>query len=355
MNFLLFCGAGNSLSDQEVITRFPKADTAGSSQYHIQLPTVEEAISKVSQLGSAIKMAKLLPDIKCEAEAIAQLVTHKNFSLTVISTGKEHIDQREVKKLLPKSRFHEAKDYYGLSPIIVAKNNVDEFFLDFLSNQVWQTVWVHDFKHWIKKDRQLPYANAKAGMLPPKIARSLINLAPGEAWGKGKVLIDPFCGSGRVIVEALELGFDAYGVDISTDQAREAGLNLSHLGYDPKRISCLDSTHLSQIYANKADLIVTEPFMGKTNLRPDRVSYVVPGLKKLYLGSLKDWHKCLKPGGIVVMIFPILTDGKKDYKTSDIIDDKLSLSYNQLSKGVLYSRPDALVKREIHVLQKINL
>lgn len=354
MNFLLFCGAGNSLSQAEITTRFPEANLLYPNTYLVPFSNQDEAIASVSILGSIIKVAIEVPNASCTAESVALLVKHKNFSLTTISDSKERLDQRSVKNLLPKSRFHEARDYYGLSPIIVAKNNIDEFFLDFSKDQVWQTVWVHDFKHWIQKDRQLPYANAKAGMLPPKIARSLINLAPASAWGKGKVLLDPFCGSGRVVVEALELGFDAYGTDISADQAREAGQNLAHLGFNKSRIACHDSTHLSSLFKGRIDLIVTEPFMGKTNLRPDRVPFVVPGLKKLYLGSLKDWLTCLKPGGVVVMIFPILTDGKKDYKTSEVIDDKLSLSYNHLSKGVLYSRPDALVKREIHVLQKIN-
>jgi hypothetical protein len=70
------------------------------------------------------------------------------------------------------------------------------------------------------------------------------------------------------------------------------------------------------------------------------------------LGCLKDWLKVLKSGGFVVMIFPWFNDGKKVYKTSEIIDGKLLLSYNQLKRGIFYSRPDADVKREIVILQK---
>lgn len=354
MDFLLFCGAGNSLSSSEIGARFPDAAEFKNNVYRLGFENIDVAKKTVLQLGSSIKMAVLLDGVSCTIQSIAKQITHKNFSTTTISSGKERLDSREIKDLLTKGRFVEAQDSYGLSPIIIAKHKVDEFFLDFDTDQVWQTVWVHDFKHWIKKDRFMPFVNAKAGMLPPKIARSMINLAPIEAWGEGKVMVDPFCGSGRVVIEGLELGFKAHGTDISIDQCQEASQNIAHLGYEDSRVDCLDSTHLSTKFKNNIDLIVTEPFMGKTNLRPDKIQYLVPGLKKLYLGSLKDWLSCLKPRGVVVMVFPVFNDGKKDYKTSEIIDDKLKLSYNQLNKGILYSRPDAVVRREIIVLQKIN-
>lgn len=354
MEFLLFCGAGNSLSSFEVGARFPNSTEFKKNVYRLTFKDVDEAKKAADLLGSSIKMAVLLDGVSCTTYSLAKQITHKNFSTTNLSVGTEKLDSREIKELLPRGRFLDAQDSYGLSPIIIAKHKVDEFFLDFDLDQVWQTVWVHDFKHWIKKDRFMPFANAKAGMLPPKIARSMINLAPSEAWGEGKVLVDPFCGSGRVVIEGLELGFVAHGTDISASQAQEAAQNVSHMGYKESKIECLDSTHLSTKFKNNIDLIVSEPFMGKPGLRTDKIQYLVPGLKKLYLGSLKDWLACLKPKGVVVMVFPVFNDGKKDYKTSDIIDDKLKLSYNQLNKGILYSRPDAYVRREIIVLQKIN-
>jgi hypothetical protein len=60
----------------------------------------------------------------------------------------------------------------------------------------------------------------------------------------------------------------------------------------------------------------------------------------------------LKPGGYVVMVFPSFDDGKHIYKTSGVIDGKLELGYNLLKRDILYSRPNADVRREIVVLQK---
>jgi tRNA (guanine10-N2)-dimethyltransferase len=233
--------------------------------------------------------------------------------------------------------------------VINRKHKVHEFFLDIAENQVWQTVWAHNFMHWIKKDRHMPHIDPHAGMLPPKIARSMVNLVPLDP--NGKILLDPFCGSGRVLVEAAEVGYQIGGTDIIANQVQDTIENLQSMNFSGQ-VELLDATHLSEKFQN-IDAIVTEPFLGKSKFRPDEIRYIVPGLEKLYLGCLKDWLKVLKPGGFVVMVFPWFNDGKKEYKTSEIIDGKLKLSYNPLKRGIFYSRPDADVKREILVLQKI--
>ena len=228
MKFLLFCGAGNSLSGFEIQTRFSDSTEFKNNVYILTFKSEDEAKKAVSQLGSAIKMAVLLDGVTCTPKSIAKQITHKNFSTTTVSAGKERLDSREIKDLLAKGRFLDAQDSYGLSPIIIAKHKVDEFFLDFDTNQVWQTIWVHDFKHWIKKDRFMPFVNAKAGMLPPKIARSMINLAPSDSWGNGKVLVDPFCGSGGLLIEAGLIGLKSIGYDISEPILTKAKINLNY-------------------------------------------------------------------------------------------------------------------------------
>jgi tRNA G10 N-methylase Trm11 len=352
MKFLLFCGAGNSLAENEVKARLGSTEEIIPNTFLLNLPTEAEAKVKAEMLGSSIKLAVLCENVSTNLESVADLITSKNFSVTNIGENSSNQSQnQEIKEILGKGRFILGSDAYGLSPIHQTKHKVDEFFLDLKNDQVWKTIWVHNYNHWIKKDRFMPHVNAKAGMLPPKIARSMINLAPDSVWGEGKTLADPFCGSGRVLVEGGELGFNLIGADILKTQCDETSDNLRSLRMEAE-IVCMDSTHLSQRFQNKIDLIVTEPFMGKPNLRPDKIKFLVPGLEKLYLGCLKDWYASLRPKGVIVMVFPWFNDGKKDYKTSKIIDGKLALSYNQLNQGILYSRPGATVKREIIVLQK---
>lgn len=349
MRFLLFVGASNTLADSEIETQIKGAVLLQPNVYIFESDSEAEAQDKVSRLGCSIKLAKELTGVAPVPESLADLVTAKNFSVTCLDNFQNSPkSNQEVKNILEKGRFILPKDQFGLSPVLLKKHRIDEFFTDNNRDETWKTTWVHDFEHWIKKDRHMPYANAKAGILPPKIARSMVNLVPLDP--HDKLLVDPFCGSGRLLVEAVELGYRVAGVDILADQVRESKINLNSLGFEAK-IEVLDATHLSDQF-HQVDAIVTEPFLGKPNLRPDQIKYLVPGLQKLYLGCLKNWLNVLKSGGYVVMVFPSFDDGKHVYKTSDVIDGKLELSYNLIKRGILYSRPNADVRREIVILQK---
>lgn len=350
MRFILFVGTGNSLADAEVKTKLPGIVLLYPFTYEFRLESAEEAIKIVSSLGCSLKLLVEVSEGNIEPESIVPLISNKNFSITVLNTGEKTEDtQFKIKEKLSRARFVNAKDKFGLSPIIVKKQKVDEIFIDKDKNSLLKTIWVHDFAHWIEKDRHMPRINAKAGMLPPKIARSMVNLLPISDTA-GKVLLDPFCGSGRVLVEAAELGYTVKGADISNDQVEDTQRNLQYLGIEGE-VLVHDATHVSEKFQN-IDAIVTEPFLGKPNLRPDQSKYVAPGLEKLYLGALKEWQKILKPGGFVVMVFPILPGVKNEYRTSKVIDDKHLLGYNQLTRGLVYSRPEADIKREIIILQK---
>ncbi len=213
-------------------------------------------------------------------------------------------------------------------------------------------VWRHQAKEWYKRDRLKPFADGKKGMLPPKIARIMVNLALGKSYSSNQVLLDPFCGSGNILMEAGMLKLSLLGADINTDQLEGTRKNLNWLGIKDFSLHNIDATQLSKHLDTQVNYIVTEPFMGKPNLRPDRIKYVTKGLHKLYLGSLKNWLKILAPKGVVCMVLPIFTDGKKTYELSKVIDDKSLVGYNIKTRGLIYSRPYSSLKREIVVLMK---
>jgi len=349
MRFILFVGASNTLAESEIIAQVKGAVLVQPNIYLFESSEADIAQKTASKLGCSIKLAQELQGVLPSSQSIADLVKSKNFSVTVLDGFKDSpLINQEIKVVLQKGRFVLPKDQFGLTPVLLSKHKIDEFFVKQEAEEVWQTIWTHDFEHWIKKDRHMPFANAKAGILPPKIARSMINLVPLKPMGK--LLIDPFCGSGRVLIEAAGLGYTIGGADILAEQVRQTKANLNFLGFEAQ-LEVLDATHLSNKF-QQVDAIVTEPFLGKPNFRPDQIRYLVPGLQKLYLGCLKNWLVVLKPRGYVVMVFPSFDDDKHIYKTSGVIDGKLELGYNLLKRDLLYSRPNADVRREIVVLQK---
>ena len=82
-----------------------------------------------------------------------------------------------------------------------------------------RTETVQDFKTYRLRDIGRPRRNAKRGMLPPKLARMMINIASPK---HNDTILDPFCGSGTIIHEAFLLGYkNIIGSDISEKAVRD--------------------------------------------------------------------------------------------------------------------------------------
>ncbi len=214
-----------------------------------------------------------------------------------------------------------------------------------------KTVWRHNSRAWFKRDRLKPFVDRRKGLLPPKIARIMVNLAVGNATAQGKILLDPFCGSGTILLEAGLRGLDLIGNDLDLTQLAGTRQNLDWLRLSAELFNA-DAVKLSFQIKNNVDFIVTEPYMGRVTARADRLPDLAHGLAKLYLGCLKDWHKFLVPGGKIAMIFPVFEYKNTTYLTSGVIDDPHLLGYNTKTRGLMYFRPEAKVKREIVVLEK---
>ncbi|WP_213619294.1 TRM11 family methyltransferase [Paenibacillus sp. J22TS3] len=81
-------------------------------------------------------------------------------------------------------------------------------------------VWLHH----MKKPRSYSIA------LSTRVARAAANIAVPEP--KGVRVIDPCCGIGTVMIEALSMGIHIVGRDINPHIAKGARENLAHFGYD---------------------------------------------------------------------------------------------------------------------------
>ncbi|MEK3882327.1 RNA methyltransferase [Paenibacillus sp. PL2-23] len=84
-------------------------------------------------------------------------------------------------------------------------------------------------KPWLKhQSKPQNYSTA----LPTRAARAIVNIAAGEALPASSFsLIDPCCGMGTVLIEALSMGFTIRGVEMNPLAARGARVNLAAFGY----------------------------------------------------------------------------------------------------------------------------
>ncbi len=91
----------------------------------------------------------------------------------------------------------------------------------------FRTIGIQNIDAYTRRDQARPARDARVGMLPPKLAQILINLCgPLE---KPATLLDPFCGTGVVLQEALLMGFQVCGTDIDERMVKYSEKNLNWL------------------------------------------------------------------------------------------------------------------------------
>ncbi|EKD78592.1 MAG: putative DNA methylase, partial [uncultured bacterium] len=94
-----------------------------------------------------------------------------------------------------------------LSSVIVTKEHLLKDQTDFVvvlyqaKTVIGRTTAVQDYKEFSRRDYGRPQRDAFSGMLPPKVARMLVNIGTNRAHQSvetchGMSLLDPFCGSG---------------------------------------------------------------------------------------------------------------------------------------------------------------
>ncbi len=262
---------------------------------------------------------------------------------------KEQLAQRGIKArfVLP------VKGETELSSVVVAKQKLTEIsvYFDLSGNSHFsKTIWVQNFEDWGKRDYGRPQVEAHVGMMPPKVAREMVNLANSKS-----TIMDPFCGVGTILAEALVLGFEVIGSDLDQKQVDRTKENLRWLSsvynIQPShyKLSVDDARELPQ-KIGKVDAIVTEPDLGPngTNLRYENAG-TINRLEKLYLDCFSDWKKVLKPQGKVVIALPSF--GENSSVVKNVIDNAEHIGYILLTGPYIYARPQAKVKRNICVFE----
>jgi tRNA G10 N-methylase Trm11 len=214
------------------------------------------------------------------------------------------------------------------------------------------------------------------GMLPPKLAQVLLNLANVSADSK---LLDPFCGGGTIIQEALLMGLSqVWGSDIDPKAIEETSANTEWLTKQFRiasaNIAVADALDLAKHYPNQHfDAIVTEPYLGPARLLHQKrltrqeVTKVVAESTGLYNQCMRSMAAVAAPGCRAVVIFPIIRLFGELYTVGDLhamehygwkltfpeVVHRLKQAKLSPRQQLLYSREDQIVMREITVWQRI--
>lgn len=362
-----------SILELEHLTK-GKLQPISSQIYSLKTEAEIDIDSLQQQSGGLVKTYQWIANLETNSpseiesravEYLSQQTGKVIFSVTDLSGLKsEDTDLAAIKKQLTsqdiKSRYLDSGKY-GLTAAVLSHQKVHELVIiqDNEKLILAKTVSIQDIDDWTKRDRRKPYADRKKGMLPPKVARMMVNIAKNLFESNSYPIIhDPFCGSGTILMEALMMGCNASGSDLDVNSVRGSKENLEWLieeyGIDKKvpPVHLLDATQpLPTPMANKINAIVTEPFLGKPRPQEHELKNIFKGLYRTYLGAFKNWSRFLRPGGIVVIIFPVVETKSQTYDLNKLIDKLSQLGYTTMSQPVIYSRPQAIVKRQLHFLR----
>jgi len=370
--YLFLFGNTPKLSWLELQSLVPSSELVRDNVAQTDLDS-EEAQQIFAKLGGSVKLIEITtnlnPDAKGALSQIGEFLANKKssgkitFSLGILGQDLLDISETDIKKFLRdelslSSRFIEHKQSGLSASVLLHQEKVIEVILLEVDGQVWlgQTIAVQDIDDWTKRDRRKPYADRKKGMLPPKVARMMVNIAGTEA----KTIYDPFCGTGTVLAEALMTGHDmVVGSDLDGDATAGAEKNLAWLKKEyglsgEVKIFLSDVTQInkySDLKNNQVDVIVTEPFLGKPKPQIEQLDNIYKGLEKLYLGAFKVFKEVLKNGGKVVIVFPMVQTYKTTYSLENLIDKLEQLGYTTTSEPVLYARENAVVQRQVFVFK----
>ncbi len=140
----------------------------------------------------------------------------------------------------------------------------------------------------VHSDFEARKPHLRPGFMPislhPKLARCLVNLTGIE---KG-VIVDPFCGTGGILIEAGLIGLNVFGSDID-----EKMLSLCRKNFEYYKIKKFQLAKKDALTIKKVEYVATDLPYGKNTKKQD--------LEKLYAGFLEVLSRNLGKKAVVVM------------------------------------------------------
>lgn len=230
---------------------------------------------------------------------------------------------------------------------------------------IGRTIAVVDHLGFRQRDLERPVQDPLT-TIPPKLARVLVNLT---ACRRGETLLDPFCGLGTILGEAVMRGLNVIGVDADPSRVDGARRNLRWLleKYGAHAVVELYygyAEELSKVMKGRlVDGVATEPILlpplkhPPTDLEAERM---LNRASKVYLQSLPSISRHLKPKGRLAIVLPCIRSRSRRILSFDVSDEASRAGLrrcrlNSVEKyPILIKDPNQRVMRGVYLFEKVN-
>lgn len=238
------------------------------------------------------------------------------------------------------------------------------------------------------RDQARPRTDAFVGMLPPKLARMMINMACGklqsipkqsaaqtqsarseavsessEASDRQRIL-DPFCGTGVVLQEAALLDYDIYGTDLADKMIDYSRINLEWLAQKyslTTDITIEQGDAMTYEWQQPIDAVVCETYLGQPFSAPpsaEKLTQVRDNCNHIISSFLRNIGEQITSGTPLCVAVPAWRDSAGNFTHLPLIDNLDKLGYTRLelknarAQQLLYYRETQVVARELLLLKK---
>lgn len=287
-------------------------------------------------------------------------------------------------RLVP-TKTHELNTAQVLHNKLTGPNGWELVFVkDGNQTVVAQTVKIQDIESYTLRDRERPKRDTKVGMLPPKLAQILINLGAGllpedklesicEIPAEqpipqpllDRTVLDPFCGTGVVLQEALLMGYGSYGTDLDQRMVDYTNYNIRtwlKSWYDfqtPVFVEKGDAT--SHQWKEKFDFVAAETYLGRpftSQPSPEILAQTVAECNLIIKKFLQNIGSQVEPGTRLCLAVPAWQSRPGEFKHLPLIDSLSDLGYNRVifehvrDDQLLYHRAEQIVARQLIVITR---
>ncbi|MBC7546262.1 hypothetical protein H7171_00780 [Candidatus Saccharibacteria bacterium] len=249
---------------------------------------------------------------------------------------------------------------------------------------VAQTVKVQDIDSYSYRDRDRPKRDARVGMLPPKLAQIIINLAVGKLTEStmqnicdipadnevprpilGGTVLDPFCGTGVLLQESLLMGYKAYGTDLEQRMVDYSAANLDWLAdkyrtnVEDYRLEKADATSFT--WTAPINWVACETYLGRpftTTPTGEILAQTMGDCNLIISKFLRTIYGQIPSGTRLCLAVPAWQVKAGQFRHLPLVDQISEMGYNQVSfehtegNPLLYYRADQIVARELIVITK---
>ncbi len=255
------------------------------------------------------------------------------------------------------------------------------------SELIWvgRTVAVQNPDEYTKRDMEKPVRDTRAGLLPPKLAQILLSLGTWAVQGTPSnekrttrnqklTILDPFCGTGVIPMEALLKGWPVLASDLSLRAVNGCEKNLDWLRKEwkilkrdvPSLVWKQDATKQFQL-KELPNVVVTETMLGPpVSDRPlaKEVAKYRSACDALEIAFLQNASDTL-PGVPLVVMFPVWYVKSGPVRLEQVWKKMKDIGYEAVlppgspipdpaRPSIVYRRADQFVGREIAILKPVK-